>query len=166
MQQVAWLHRSEAIDRSAAYPLARPLLGEVEAAGPAFIPFPALSPLLQPQRMLAPLLDARTQPPLVRALDCIPCAPLPPAAVMRAVPEYVDRPQGTLAEQCVAADLSFIEPLHAHRSPVIAVRAVAEMWWIRSSDSDSDTRSGSGSPSGRSSTEALPADGNKRLLKH
>ena len=143
--RVAWLHhsQSEASDRSAAYPLTRPLLTEVEAAGPAFIPFPALSPLASPSRMLAPLL----------ALDCIPSTPLPLAAVQRAVPEYVDRPQGTLAEQCVAADLSFIDPLHAHRSPVIAVRAVAQMWWIRSSDSESG--SGSGSSGGRAPAKAL-----------
>ena len=126
------------MDHSAQFPLRGPLHTAVEAAGPSFSPFPAPS-LFSPPMQLATLFDLLQQPASVAVRER---APLAPVAVMRAVPDYLDRPMGTWAEQCVAADLSFIDPIRPHQSPIIAVHAVKQMWWIRgSSDSGGSSSS-------------------------
>ena len=136
---------SESVDRSALFPLRVPSQSGVCAAGRAFSPFPAPVGYV----LSLPQLRPASLPVAVRAS-------LPPVAVMRAVPSYLDRPQGTWAEQCVAADLSFFEPLHIHQSPIIAVEAVRRMWW---------TSTGSSISASSATQPTQPTDDIPRLAK-
>jgi hypothetical protein len=106
------------------------------------LPYPPLSlysasplSLLQVSPAPPPALTSPLLSSLLNMDNILPA--LPPTLILRAQPTFVDRPYATWPEECVAADLTLIDPLGKLVKPTTVVvkeevRVEVEMdtWWI------------------------------------